>query len=206
MKTFAAAIFFVLFSFFPAAAQTENGGLRRLSDKEIDAQLRNMQDLLPVEIQSGIRWVDIKRSGREIKYTYIVNVNSAEWSDGERMAMMTRLQDFGWRAGAAANRLYFYPADGRFAAAGSSCRQCVREHRLCLPPGSPPPPPITTVSATICLTARSTKKSAGRRKCRKNELCRDRRKCRRFPAGGEKSAFRDCRFPRECKNFFKNIH
>ena len=97
MKTFAAAIFFVLFSFFPAAAQTENGGLRRLSDKEIDAQLRNMQDLLPVEIQSGIRWVDIKRSGREIKYTYIVNVNSAEWSDGERMAMMTRLQDFGWR-------------------------------------------------------------------------------------------------------------
>ena len=91
MKTFAAAIFFVLFSFFPAAAQTENGGLRRLSDKEIDAQLRNMQDLLPVEIQSGIRWVDIKRSGREIKYTYIVNVNSAEWSDGERMAMMTRL-------------------------------------------------------------------------------------------------------------------
>lgn len=62
MKTFAAAIFFILFSFFPAAAQTENGGLRRLSDKEIDAQLRNMQDLLPVEIQSGIRWVDIKRS------------------------------------------------------------------------------------------------------------------------------------------------
>lgn len=54
MKTFAAAIFFVLFSFFPAAAQTENGGLRRLSDKEIDAQLRNMLDLLPVEIQSGI--------------------------------------------------------------------------------------------------------------------------------------------------------
>ena len=50
MKTFAAAIFFVLFSFFPAAAQTENSGLRRLSDKEIDAQLRNMQDLLPVEI------------------------------------------------------------------------------------------------------------------------------------------------------------
>ena len=97
MKTFAAAIFFVLFSFFPAAAQTENGGLRRLSDKEIDAQLRNMQDLLPVEIQSGIRRVDIKRSGREIKYTYIVNVNSAEWSDGERMAMMTRLQDFGCR-------------------------------------------------------------------------------------------------------------
>ena len=183
MKTFAAAIFFILFSFFPAAAQTENGGLRRLSDKEIDAQLRNMQDLLPVEIQSGIRWVDIKRSGREIKYTYIVNVNSAEWSDGERMAMMTRLQDF-----------------------GCCCRQCVREHRLCLPPGSPPPPPTTTVSATICLTARSTKKSAGRRKCRKNELCRDRRKCRRFPAGGEKSAFRDCRFPRECKNFFKNIH
>ena len=81
MKTFAAAIFFILFSFFPAAAQTENGGLRRL----------------PVEIQSGIRWVDIKRSGREIKYTYIVNVNSAEWSDGERMAMMTRLQDFGCR-------------------------------------------------------------------------------------------------------------
>ena len=146
MKTFAAAFLVVLFSFFPAAAQTENGGVRQLSDKEIDAQLRNMQDMLPVEIQSGIRWVDIKRSGREIKYTYIVNVNSAEWNDGERMAMMIRLQDFG-------------------------CRQCVREHRLCLPPGSPPPPPTTTVSATICLTVRSTKKSAGRRKCRKNKLC-----------------------------------
>lgn len=185
MKTFAAAIFFILFSFFPATAQTENGGLRRLSDKEIDAQLRNMQDLLPVEIQSGIRWVDIKRSGREIKYTYIVNVNSAEWSDGERMAMMTRLQDFGCRQ--------LLPA---------MCQGA----QVMFASGSPPPPPTTTVSATICLTARSTKKSAGRRKCRKNELCRDRRKCRRFPAGGEKSAFRDCRFPRECKNFFKNIH
>ena len=45
MKTFAAAIFFILFSFFPAAAQTENGGLRRLSDKEIDAQLRKFREL-----------------------------------------------------------------------------------------------------------------------------------------------------------------
>lgn len=65
MKTFAAAIFFVLFSFFPAAAQTENGGLRRLSDKEIDAQLRNMQDLLPVEIQAASAgWTSNAVAGR----------------------------------------------------------------------------------------------------------------------------------------------
>ena len=121
MKTFAAAIFFVLFSFFPAAAQTENGGLRRLSDKEIDAQLRNMQDLLPVEIQSGIRWVDIKRSGREIKYTYIVNVNSAEWSDGERMAMMTRLQDFGCRQLLPAAGSKTVPSNSIMYAASSLC-------------------------------------------------------------------------------------
>lgn len=67
MKTFAAAIFFILFSFFPAAAQTENGGLRRLSDKEIDAQLRNMQDLLPVEIQAASAgWTSNAAQGDQI--------------------------------------------------------------------------------------------------------------------------------------------
>ncbi len=95
MNIFAIAFFFILFSFSPAGAQI--GNKRQLSINEIDSQLRNMQDMLPVEIQNGIRWVDIKRNDKEIKYTYIVNANSAEWSDYERAATLGMLQDFGCR-------------------------------------------------------------------------------------------------------------
>ena len=64
-------------------------------EREIDAQLQSMRNMLPVEIQSGIRWVDIKRMGKQIQYTYIVNVNSADWNDNERISMMSSLQNYG---------------------------------------------------------------------------------------------------------------
>lgn len=67
------------------------------NNKEIDMQLQNMRNMLPVEIQNGIRWVDIKRNNKQIQYTYIVNVNSADWNDSERVEMMSALQDFGCR-------------------------------------------------------------------------------------------------------------
>ena len=90
----------LLISVVPALAyakDTNKEALVKRNDKEIDAQLQNMKDMLPVEIQNGIRWIDIKRLNQEIQYTYIVNVNSADWNDEERIAMMSALQDFGCR-------------------------------------------------------------------------------------------------------------
>lgn len=97
MKAFSVVVFAVFALVLSVGAFAEENNTRRLSDSEIDAQLRNMQDMLPVEIRSGIRWVEIKRSGQNIQYTYIVNANSAEWDDDERLMMMARLQDFGCR-------------------------------------------------------------------------------------------------------------
>ncbi len=90
-------IAFAVALLFTLPAQAENGEIRHLSDEEIDAQLKNMQEMLPADIQSGIKWVDIKRHNREINYTYIVNANSADWSERDRIYMITRLQDFGCR-------------------------------------------------------------------------------------------------------------
>ncbi len=95
MKT--SVIAFAATLLFTLSAQAKNEEIRHLSDKEIDAQLKNMQEMLPVDIQSGIKWVDIKRHNREINYTYIVNANSADWSERDRIYMLTRLQDFGCR-------------------------------------------------------------------------------------------------------------
>ncbi len=97
MKAFSVVVFAVFALVLSVGVFAEENNTRRLSDSEIDAQLRNMQDMLPVEIRSGIRWVEIKRSGQNIQYTYIINANSAEWDDDERLMMMARLQDFGCR-------------------------------------------------------------------------------------------------------------
>ena len=90
----------LLISVIPAWAHAEDANeeeLLKRNNKEIDAQLQNMKDMLPLEIQNGIRWIDVKRLNKEIQYTYIVNVNSADWNDEERMVMMSSLQDFGCR-------------------------------------------------------------------------------------------------------------
>lgn len=82
--------------FSPTGIKADDNVIKR-KDSEIDAQLDNMRNMLPVEIQNGIRWIDIKRNNKEILYTYIVNVNSADWNDTERVEMMSALQDFGCR-------------------------------------------------------------------------------------------------------------
>lgn len=81
--------------FVSSFANAEEYSIPQRNDKQIDEQLQNMRNMLPTEIQSGIRWVDIKRVDDQIRYTYIVNVDSAGWSDDERVAMIGALQDFG---------------------------------------------------------------------------------------------------------------
>lgn len=87
----------LVFLAFILPARADENRPRRLSDDEIDGQLGQMQQMLPVQIQNGIRWIDIRRTGKEIKYTYIVNIDTASLSDGERTNMIARLQDFGCR-------------------------------------------------------------------------------------------------------------
>ena len=87
----------LVFLAFILPARADENRPRRLSDDEIDGQLGRMQQMLPVQIQNGIRWIDIRRTGKEIKYTYIVNIDTASLDDSERTNMIARLQDFGCR-------------------------------------------------------------------------------------------------------------
>lgn len=89
---------FLAFLTFLFADQTAvSAPTRRLSDAEIDVQLGKMQEMLPVQVQNGIRWIDIKRNGKEIKYTYIVNINAAELDENRLINLTAQLQDFGCR-------------------------------------------------------------------------------------------------------------
>ncbi len=86
----------VLF-FSPVRADIGNMPTNKRDDKNIDQQLQTMKEMLPVEIQNGIRWIDIKRKDKQIQYTYIVNVDFTNWDEDKRKEMIAVLQDFGCR-------------------------------------------------------------------------------------------------------------
>ena len=74
MKKIILCVLIAVGACLPTFSRAQNA---RLDTKEIDNQLENMRASLPA--------------------TYIVNADSAEWSDNERLATISQLQDFGCR-------------------------------------------------------------------------------------------------------------
>ena len=94
MKKIILCVLIAFWACFPVFSRAQNA---RLDTKEIDSQLETMRASLPANFASGITWVDVSRNKDRINYTYIVNADSAEWSDDERLATISQLQDFGCR-------------------------------------------------------------------------------------------------------------
>ena len=90
MKKIILCVLIAVGACLPTFSRAQNA---RLDTKEIDNQLENMRASLPANFASGITWVDVSRNKDRINYTYIVNADSAEWTDNERLATISQLQD-----------------------------------------------------------------------------------------------------------------